>query len=215
MTESFVTPPTFIVPNDAPEMTPAPRLGDSPKRSLSEVEQNNEPSTEELEAAAAYVPPSDPSPEEDVERLLPSPGEPFALADGMMVIANPLKLKGFLGMLKIVTRGAAMALGDVRLNVSDADFMESLMSLFIFAIPEAEVEAADFLRIMVRPAGPFKSPEEAGEAEAELDAIMRDPDLEDVFSIIEIVIRTEGSDLRRLGKRLTSALTFAQKTGQL
>ena len=166
-------------------------------------------------AEPPFEPPSDPNPDEDVERLLPSPGEPFPLVDGTQVIANDLRLKEFLGLLKIVTRGAAVALGEVRLNTNDEEFAQSLVSLFIFAIPEAEEEAADFLRMMVRPAGPFESPEAEARAQADLDALMINPDLEDMFSIIEVVITTEGKDLRRLGKRLGKALEFAQRTGQV
>lgn len=159
--------------------------------------------------------PSDPQPSEDIERLLPSPGDPFTLADGTRVVANELKLKEFLGLLKIVTRGAAIALGEVRLDATDEAFSQSLISLFLFAIPEAEEEAADFLRLMVRPAGPFKNREDEQAANASLDLLMLNPDLEDLFTIIEIVINNEGKDLRRLGKRLGKALEFAQRTGQI
>jgi hypothetical protein len=165
--------------------------------------------------ALDYEPPADPQPAEDVERLLPSPGEPFALSDGTMVVANELRLKEFLGLLKIVTRGAAVALGEVRLDATDEAFSQSLISLFLFAIPEAEEEAADFLRLMVRPAGPFADRDARNSAESSLDLLMLNPDLEDLFTIIEIVINHEGKDLRRLGKRLGKALEFAQRTGQI
>lgn len=199
----------ITIPEDAPEAPRVSRLASveaPPRRSL-----ENDPEAAEDTSSE----PSDPSPEEDIERLLPSPGEPFQLASGDFVILNDLKLKGFLAMLKIVTRGAALALSEVRLNVNDEAFGESLMTLFLFAIPEAEAEAADFLRVMIRPAGPFEDQDARQQAEASLDAQMMDPDLEDVFTIIGLVIRNEGSDLRRLGKRLTSAMAFAQKTGQV
>lgn len=173
------------------------------------------PQTPPEAAGEPFEPPSDPTPDEDIERLLPTPGAPFTLSDGTLVLANELRLKEFLALLKIVTRGAAVALGEVRLNTTDADFSQSLISLFIFAIPEAEEEAADFLRLMVRPVGPFASPDEEIAARAKLDGLMINPDLEDLFSIIEVVVVTEGKDLRRLGKRLTKALEFAQKTGQV
>lgn len=191
-----------VTPLDLIDESPSPEVQDAtppPVEAGSEVE---------------YVPPSDPQPDEDIERLLPSPGEPFALADGTMVIAQPLRLKEFLGLLKIVTRGAAMAMGEVRLNTNDADFSSSMMSLFIFAIPEAEDEAAEFLRMMIRPAGPFANGDAETKAYVDLDKAMKNPDLEDLFTIIEVVLNNEGKDLRRLGKRLGKALEFAQKTGQ-
>jgi hypothetical protein len=173
------------------------------------------PAPEVSEVSETFVEPSQPTANDEVERLLPSKGEPFELVDGTRVIANDLRLKEFLGMLKIVTRGAAIALGEVRLNTNDEDFQQSLISLFLFAIPEAEEEAADFLRLMVRPAGPFPNPVAEIEAVTALDVNMSNPELEDMFTIVEVVVNNEGKDLRRLGKRLGKALEFAQKTGQV
>jgi hypothetical protein len=166
-----------------------------------------------------YEPPTDPSPDEDIERILPGPGEPVTLESGTLVFINPLKLREFLAMLKIVTRGAAMALGSVQLDVTDEAFGQSMISLFLFAIPEAEEEAVDFVRLMVRPYGPhsgaFGSDEELIRATRELDIELDNPSLEDLFTIIEVVINRESKDLRRLGKRLSNALAYAQKTGQV
>jgi hypothetical protein len=199
---------TSSVQQDSPE----PEFTEVPVAPVPEVSEVSEvPAAEPDEG---FEPASDPTPDEEIERLLPSPGEPFALADGTQVIANDLRLKEFLGLLKIVTRGAAIALGEVKLNTNDEDFQQSLISLFLFAIPEAEEEAADFLRLMVRPAGPFRTAQEQAMATQELDAVMENPELEDMFSIIEIVIHNEGRDLRRLGKRLGKAVEFAQRTGQ-
>lgn len=192
---------TFTIADDAPE---APSTPVSAPVTV--------PSTDTTES---YEEPADPSPGEEIERLVPSPGEPFELSDGTKVVANELRLREFLGLLKIVTRGAALAMNEVRLNTNDDDFAQSLISLFIFAIPEAEDEAADFVRMMVRPAGPFDDAKDEAAARTALDEHMVNPDLEDLFSIIEIVITNEGKDLRRLGKRLGKALEFAQKTGQV
>jgi hypothetical protein len=172
-------------------------------------------SNEEVEVTPA----SDPTPDQDVERILPGPGEPLTLSSGITVEVKPLKLRGFLSMLKIITRGAAVALGGLRLDTNDEDFVQNMLSLFIFAIPEADDEVIDFVRVMVAPwpkdsdGDPLNSgllQDKSNELWAEFD----DPELEDIFSVIEVIIHREGSDLRRLGKRMASALAFAQKTGQ-
>lgn len=173
------------------------------------------PETGSVAPKAEYVPPSTPSPAEDIERLVPDPTAPFALESGTLVRTKPLKLREFLSLLKIVTRGAAMAMGSVSLNTNDEDFMQSMVSLFIFAIPEAEEEACDFIRMMVEPASKFDSPDAKATAEADLWDELSNPGLEDLITIIETVVRREGKDLRSLGKRLSSMFAVAQKTGQI
>ena len=166
----------------------------------------------------AYEPPKDPSPDDEVDRLLPDPDKPVTLDDGTLVQIKPLRLREFLAMLKIVTRGAAIAMGQIRLDARDEDFMQSMIAMFLFAIPEAEEEAIDFIRIMVEPAKAYGDSDEERAQRAQdqdkLDVYLNSPSLDDTFTVIENIIHREGSDLRRLGKRLTSALAFAQKTGQ-
>jgi hypothetical protein len=166
-----------------------------------------------------FVPPTEPRPEEDIERLVPDPTKPFELTSGFWVETNRLRLREFLAMLKIVTRGAAMAMGSVRLNTDDEDFMQSMVSLFLFAIPEAEDEAVDFIRMMVKPVKPsgavFANDDERVQYEQKLTEELDNPELEDMVTIIETVIRREGKDLRSLGKRLSGMLEVARKTGQI
>lgn len=170
--------------------------------------------TDDTKLEEAYEAPQQPKPEEDVQRLVPDPGAPVTLENGSRVIIKPLKLREFLAMLKIVTRGAAMAMGSVRLDTNDEDFAQSLISLFLFAIPEAEDEAVDFIRLMVQPAGPFAEGEQEAAAIKLFDDL-ENPELEDIVTIIEGVIRRDGKDLRALGKRLGGMLEIARKTGQV
>lgn len=159
-----------------------------------------------------YEAPAQPKPAEDVQRLLPDPTAPVELVNGSKVRIKPLRLREFLAMLKIVTRGAAMAMGSVRLDTNDEDFAQSLISLFLFAIPEAEDEAVDFIRLMVEPIGPFADGERDA-AENKLFEDLDNPELEDIVTIVEGVIQREGKDLRALGKRLGTMLEVARKTG--
>lgn len=169
----------------------------------------------EESVADDYVEPKDPLPEQDIERLVPDENAVVTLANGREVKIAALRLREFLALLKIVTRGAAMALGSVRLDTNDEDFGQSMIAMFFFAIPEAEDEACDFVRIMVKPAEKFETREAEIAAAQELDAELENPELDDLFTVIETVINREGSDLRRLGKRLGKALEFARKTGQV
>lgn len=225
--EQFSNGQTFVVPADAPEAPRTSRLGGQPNPHYPpEVEsaqlqqvaaaQKEHPVEELDEAEVSEVSDQEATaaPQEDVERLLPNPNDPFTLADGTRVTARHLKLREFLSMIKIVTRGASMAMGTVPLNVNDANFQQSLIMLFIFAIPEAPDESAEFVRQIIDPAPPeggWKSPEEEVAVSAHLDELMLNPDLDDLISVIETVIRKEGPDIRRLGKRLTDAMTLAQK----
>ena len=161
-----------------------------------------------------YEAPQQPTPAEDVQRLVPDPNEPVTLADGTRVRVKPLRLREFLAMLKIVTRGAAMAMGSVRLDTNDEDFAQSLISLFLFAIPEAEDEAVDFIRLMVEPVGPFAEGEREA-ADAKIFEYLNNPELEDLVTVVEAVVQREGKDLRALGKRLGKMLEVARKTGQV
>jgi hypothetical protein len=103
-------------------------------------------------------------------------------------------------------------MGSVRLDTNDEDFAQSLISLFLFAIPEAEDEAVDFIRLMVEPVGPFAEGERET-AEEKLFGDLENPELEDIVTIVEGVIQREGKDLRALGKRLGTMLEVARKTG--
>lgn len=161
-----------------------------------------------------YEAPKGPTAAEDVQRLTPDPGAPVDLANGTKVRIRPLKLREFLAMLKIVTRGAAMAMGSVRLDTNDEEFAQSLISLFLFAIPEAEDEAVDFIRLMVEPVGPFAEGERET-AEQALFEYLENPELEDLVTVVEGVVAREGKDLRSLGKRIGKMLEVARKTGQV
>lgn len=156
-----------------------------------------------------------PSAADEVERLVPDPKKPFTLSDGTRVVAKPLKLRELLAALKIVTRGATMAMGGIRFDLNDEAFIQSMLGLFLFAIPEAEEEVVEFLQVMLEPAGPFATKEEKQNAQDRLEEVLDNPDLEDVLSVVEAVIRRESKDLRSLGKRLENMLSIAQKTGQI
>lgn len=217
---------TITVPADAQEAPKTSRLGGTPNPrypaevesaqmqqvAAAQAEREPEPVEPEEEQAQEQAPPTA---AEDVQRLVPDPNLPFPLADGTMVVARHLRMREFLAMLKIVTRGASMAMGSVSLDIGDENFNQSLIMLFIFAIPEAPDEAADFVRTIIDPAPPdggWPSTQEMVAAESHLDELMGNPDLGDLVDVIETVVRKEGPDIRRLGKRLTDAMALMQRT---
>jgi hypothetical protein len=216
---------TITVPADAQEAPKTSRHGGTPNPrypaevesaqmqqvAAAQVEREPEPLEDDEDEEQAQAPPTA---AEDVQRLVPDPNLPFPLADGTMVVARHLRMREFLSMLKIVTRGASMAMGSVSLDIGDANFNQSLIMLFIFAIPEAPDEASDFVRSIIDPAPPDDgwSTEEMVAAEAHLDGLMENPDLGDLVDVIETVVHKEGPDIRRLGKRLTDAMALMQRT---
>lgn len=175
------------------------------------------PTPEELADAQTPVVPDDPR--DEAERLEPDVTGPIVLVGGLEVEVVPLKLRETMKLLKIVTRGAGAVLeqlmGELDLN-DPAAFAQTLGALVIMSIPEAENEAVDFIQSMVRPVN-FNELEHTQKV-AQLDAVVTElanPELEDVVSIIERVIRRESEDIRNLGKRLTAAFKLGRKVGEI
>lgn len=149
----------------------------------------------------------------ELERLVPTPGEPIELDDGTLVKIRPLKLKELFAALKIITRGSAMSMGSMGFNAlqnSGDQFADTLIALLINAFPEADVEVAEFLRVVVDPVAPKGKWEDA---EAELAAeqhldnlLLENPDIGDAIAIISAVIYAESRDIQRLGKKIQNAV---------
>jgi hypothetical protein len=171
------------------------------------------PTTAELAATQTPVVP-DPL-RDEAERIEPDVTGPLTLQSGKSVEVVPLKLRETMKLLKIVTRGAGAVLeqlmGELDLN-DPAAFAQTLGALVIMSIPEAEDEAVAFIQVMVRPAG-FDSLEQT-EKISQLNDLMAElynPELDDVITIVERVVRRESEDIRNLGKRLVTAFKLTQK----
>lgn len=163
------------------------------------------------------LPPKIPVPEAEIDALDPEPSDTFTLASGTEVRVVPLKARQFFRLLRIVTRGGAQVWSMFRLraDMEEGEFVSQLLAMVLFAVPEAEDETFDFIRSMLMPAQVPDDPEVARKAQVSLDAEVDDLGLDDVVSIVEVVVRREGADMQALGKRLSSLLGVAQKTGQL
>lgn len=153
----------------------------------------------------------------ELDRLVPVVGEPITLVDGTKVLIRPLKLRELFALLKILTRGAAMAMGGSSFRVLEGqeEFAETLIALLINAIPEAEEEVMEFLRVVVDPAPPeggWKNTISEEDAHHHLNELLLvNPEIEDLIDIITAVVYAESQDIERLGKKLTNAMTMFSK----
>lgn len=152
-------------------------------------------------------------PRDELQHLDPQPLR-LELKSGTPFDVQPLKLRQFLALLRIVTRGAAGVLSMGGLSAADGeDFARQLLAITLFAIPEAEDETIVFVQSMVKPADlTGDRVQDAKKAEA-LRLELENPELEDVVIILEAIINNEADDLKALGKRLQSMMKVAEKMG--
>jgi len=152
---------------------------------------------------------------DEITALLETPNGPFALSTGTRVVVRQLKLREFLALLRIVTRGAAPALGNVSLDFDNPNqFVQSLFGIVLFAIPEATEETIEFVQTVVEPADlkGLDAKSSMAKREALMDELFN-PELEDLINIVGVVVASEGADLQKLGKRLKTMFGVASKMG--
>lgn len=153
----------------------------------------------------------------EIDRIDPN-GSPITLVSGTEVEIRPLRMREFFKLLRIVTRGGAEILANMRLSLSAMDedeFVTQFLAVLLFAVPEAEAETEDFLRAMVKPAGLTGNKKKDDALQDALEAELDNPEIEDALTIIEAVVRAEAGDLQALGKRLRAAFNLAERTGQV
>lgn len=159
----------------------------------------------------------------DVEVIVDE-GDTVTLSSGTQVLIKPLKSRQFLRLLRIITHGAGGMLLNVKFSGEDTpeEFGAKLFALVGFAIPDAEDEVIDFLLAMAQPVG-VKEGRELTKAEkakneelkAALFEELYNPELEDLVTLVEAIVKREAEDLQALGKRLMAMFDLAKKTGQV
>lgn len=163
---------------------------------------------ESNEATVKAAPPRD-----EIDRLDPQPIE-MRLESGTEFDLEPLKLRQFLRLLRIVTRGAADVLDSTELNFNNPqEFVQTFLGMVLFSIPEAEEETIDFIKSMVKPKDMTGDPKADLPKIQALVAELDNPELEDTLTIVQAVIERESEDLRALGKRLGAMFKVAEKMG--
>lgn len=171
------------------------------------------------DSAEAPVLPEEPElePRSEIDRIDPVPDE-VTLQSGTVVKILALRSRQFFRLLRIITRGGANVLGTVRLSTGlpQEEFIQQLLALVMFAIPEAENETIDFIKSMVAPTGVEPKDKKAfQEALVKLDEELDNPEIIDMVDIVSAIVKREAQDLQSLGKRLQAMLNIAQKTGQI
>lgn len=165
------------------------------------------------------------APDTEIDRLDPVP-ETATLQNGIEVRILDLRTRQLFKLLRIVTHGAGQAFIQSNLDFSDDSgvFLQKLVTLVMFSIPDAEQEAIEFLQSMVEPADLVdKDPKQLSKAErdknialwTELNQEIWNPEPQDTIELIEVIVRREAKDIQALGKRIGQFLKLAQKTGQL
>lgn len=190
-------------------VTPAPEVPVAgPAAPQPPVQQPAAPAPEPGDLVAA-------PPRTEEERLDPQPTE-LRLESGLPFALQPLKLRQFLRLLRIVTRGASDVLDAGSLNFDDPDsFAQTFGGMVIFSIPEAEDEAVDFVKSICQPVGLTFNVDKDGPKWDALYMELDNPELDDFITIVEALIHREAEDLRALGKRLMRMFQTAQKAGAL
>ncbi len=162
----------------------------------------------------------------ELDALDPVP-EQVTLESGFVIELERLKARQFFKLLRIVTgSGALSQLANAGLfsmeGQTEADFTAQFVTVVLMSIPEAEDETIDFIRAMARPSG-LRTGRKLNKQDEdhnlrlflEFDQELNNPELDDLISIIEAIVRREASDIQALGKRLAAMLKMAEKTGQI
>lgn len=150
----------------------------------------------------------------EIEALLSTPNGPFELSTGTAVVIRQMNLREFLRLLKIISRGAGASVAGLSLDFDNPDqFVQTLLAMILFAVPEAENETVDFIQSMVEPANLVRDSKLALEQRRALLEELNNPDLEDMINILGVIVASEGKDLQKLGKRLRAMFSVASKMG--
>lgn len=203
------------------EPTPAPQQESEPEQpSLRETAEDlnkttvrDEPvkpmPTEESDMDSIEADPE----KDEITALLENPNGPFELTTGTKVVIRQLKLREFLRLLKIISRGAAFS-GGLQLDFDDPNqFVQTLIAMVLLAIPEAEDETIEFVQSMVDPANISSDRKTAIEQRTALFEELDNPEIEDLINVIGVIVASEGRDLQKLGKRLKTMFGVASKMG--
>lgn len=148
---------------------------------------------------------------DEAEIIAPEPDGFITLTEGYKVVVNRLRLREFLALMKVVTRGASPIMASVSLEATadPAEFAKNFLGLLLFAIPEAEDEIIAFIRLIVTPQV------ETPESLLAVDIALDNPEIEDIIIILEQLVSQEATSVQSLGKRLGNLFNLAKRLGQV
>lgn len=168
----------------------------------------------------------DEEPENELDRIDPPSATITLESCDIEVNVLPLRTRQLFKMMKIITHGAGQALQNSGLDFADepAVFMQKMISIVLFSIPDAEQQTIEFVQSMVEPTGLVdKNPRDLNKQEKErnielwtaLNTEMWNPDPGDMIDLVENIIQREAKDIQALGKKIGRLIALASKTGQL
>ena len=154
---------------------------------------------------------------DETATIVPFP-DVLTLVTGQKVSIVALKTRQLIRLVRILTH----SLGPIIENGLDPEaeeFTSQLVGALITAIPEAEDEVIDFVGSMVEPVGLRKGRglsrvdkdynEELWTKAAEA---LDNPDIDDLITIVEAIIRTCAPNLKALGKRVMTLLPMEMQS---
>jgi hypothetical protein len=153
----------------------------------------------------------------DIDRIDPLPGR-ATLSSGTEVAIQPLKTRQLFKLLRIVTHGGASMFGQIKFydGMGDDELVGQLLGLVIFSIPDAEDETIDFVTSMVLPVTyPTGDRKQDDQLLKDLARELYNPELDDLITIIEAVLKAEASDLKALGNRIAAMVKGAVASNQI
>ncbi len=151
----------------------------------------------------------------------------ITLESGLTIELERLRARQFFKLLRIVTGSGALGqfanAGLFQLEgKTESEFTMQFVTVVLMSIPDAEEETIQFIRSMAKPAGlregrKLNKQDDTHNTELWLafDEQLDNPELEDLVTIIEAIVRREAGDIQALGKRLASMFKLAEKTGQI
>lgn len=170
----------------------------------------------------------------DTNVLSPTPDDnpTITLSSGVELILQPLKARQFFKLLRVITHGAAPILPTLLDGASEStteEWVQKFLAVVFMALPESDQEALEFIASMVKPAGliekkgPGAKKRKLTDDEEKIndqlweavEVELNNPEMEDLVTIIEAIVKNEAEDLKALGKRLKGMLEMARKTGQI
>lgn len=155
-------------------------------------------------------------PDSELDRIDPQPLI-IKLQSGLEVQVVRMRTRQFFRFLKVLTAAGPAVIST--LNFNDPEFGARLLAVLMFAIPQAENEAVEFVQSMVRPAHLHElekrskkklTDDQQKDNAAKWDQLSDDlfnPELRDTIDIIKAVISQEAPEMQALGKELMELLT--------
>jgi hypothetical protein len=160
--------------------------------------------------------------ESELDRLSPE-GAVVKLSNGSAVRLVRLKTIQLFALMKILTHGGMGAgiMDALDFSLPPEEFVQRLLTILVLSIPDAALEAMQFIRLMVEPEGLAEggklSKKDQQENQARWEAMnvyLSNPPPEDTLDIIVAVIKQEAPEFQALGKRLAQVIPLFTQTGQ-